>query len=219
MKLINRLLVILIINAVLIANAQDETWLAISIPDICNFKIPPSLELQKGKYKEVRDQYMKLLEITTSPDIVTVQPKGINDLDPKAFEKYCRIIVETQRGHIGDYSKLDESINLSEKDLNEIDQQSRDQINQQFAALNSKGQKNIILSWKTVRVAKFNGIDTILIEYIRILNDYPPVFVRTYNIQNNDCMHAVTISYRENEKNIWAQDMENIITTFKFKKR
>jgi hypothetical protein len=52
-------------------NAEDEMWQTVSVPGICTFQIPPTMEIQKGTYKEMNDKFRgKILGITSSPDRV-----------------------------------------------------------------------------------------------------------------------------------------------------
>jgi len=124
------------------ARAQDETWDTVSIPGICTYQIPSTLELQKGTYKKINDQLRKsVLEIETTPDRVVAQPKGINDFDPVALKRYCRVIVETERGSRGEYAKLDEPMALSAAELKELETEIKSQLQQGAALLTSKGIK------------------------------------------------------------------------------
>jgi len=82
-----------------IPHAQNATWETVSVPGICTFQIPPTVEIQAGAYKRYNDQLTKtILEITESPDRAVAQPKGINAFNPVALNRYWRIIVETEKG-------------------------------------------------------------------------------------------------------------------------
>jgi len=220
MKNIAVVVLSVLLASVLATQAQDTTWETVSIPGICTFQIPPTVEIQKGTYKRIVDQFKKMvLEISESPDRVVAQPKGINDFNPTALKKYCRIIVETERGTKGDYAKLDEPLLVSEAELKELDKELKNQFEQVAAMWNTKGVKWTILSWQPVKITRVNGVDALVITYARSINDAPSVLVRVYRIQNNDIMHSIAISYRESEKEIWADDLGKVINTFKFEKR
>lgn len=222
MKNIAIVVALVLLAGVLTTQAQETTWETVSIPGLCTFQIPPTVEIQKGTYKRITDQFQKvILEIDESPDRVVVQPKGINDFDPVALKKYCRIIVETRRGTKGDYAKLDEPLSVSEAELKEFDKELRNQTEQQTVSiLNAKGVKMTILSWQPAKITRVNGVDALVITYTRSINDAPSVLVQVYMmIQNNDVMHTIAISYRESEKDIWADDLGRVINTFKFNKR
>jgi len=202
------------------AQSDNRQWEVVSVPGICTFQIPPTVEIQKGTYKKANDQFRKaILQIVTSPNHVMAQPRGINDLDPVALKQYCRIIVETERGSKGDYARLDEPLAVSGLELTEIDGQLRKQIEQGAVLSTSKGMKMNILSWQPAKIVRLSGVYALRATYTRTINDAPTVIVNMYTIQNNDAMHRITISYRESEKDRWAEDLERVLGTFKFRKR
>lgn len=202
----------------LAVQAQGTNWETVSIPGICTYQIPPTLEIQAGKYKTISDQFhKKILEITHTPDSVVAQPKGINVFNQKALKRYCRVMVETRRGKAGDNPKLDEPMAVSAADLREVNESYKSNIYNSAAAL--KGMKMKILSWLGTKVARVNGVDAILATYTRSVNDAEPVMVRMYTIANNDAVHTITISYRESERQLWANDLNKVVESFKFKKR
>jgi hypothetical protein len=215
LKTITGGIVWLLILAMSPAQAQDATWRTILIPGICSFQIPPTIEIQKGTYKEVMDKVQKaILKIDQSPDRVIAQPKGINDFDPIALARYCRVMVETEKGSKGDYLKLSEPLVASEAELRDIDKQMKNQVQAP-----SKDIKMTVLSWQPSKIIRVNGVHALLITYTRSVNDAPPVLVRMYMIQNDDALHKISISYRESEKHLWAADLNKVIDTFKFEKR
>ena len=200
--------------------SADSTWETISIPGVCTYQIPPTLEIQKGAYKRGNDQFRKtVLEISESPDRVVAQPKGVNDFDPVASKRYCRVIVDTKRGTRGDYAKLDELPAVSEAEMKDLDREIKNQTFHDWELASSKGMKATILSWQPAKIVRINNFDALFVTYTRSANDAPPVLVRDYQIQNNDCIHEITISYRESEKQLWADDLGKVIGTFKFTKR
>jgi len=221
MKNIALVLALILLAGILATQAQETAWQTVSIPGLCTFQIPPTLEILKGTYKRINEQFQKMIfEIDESPDRVVVQPKGINDLDPVALKKYCRIIVETRRGTKGDFAKLNEPLLVSEGELKEFNEEIKNQIEQQTASLKAKGIKRTILSWQPAKITGMNGVDALVHTYTRSINDAPSVLVQVYGmIQNNDVMHTIAISYRESEKDIWANDLRKVINTFKFEKR
>ena len=202
------------------ANANDETWATVSIPGICTYQIPPTVEIQAGSYKQVNDQYRKtIFEISGAPDRVVAQPRGINEFDPGALKRYCRIIVETERGSKGDHLALNEPLAVSPVELRQIDKELKDRMQAGVATFAAKGIKMTILSWEPVRIVQVNGVDAVLSTHTRSMNDAPPALVRVYTIQNNDALHRITISYRESERDLWAKDLGKVIATFRFNKR
>jgi len=200
--------------------AQNQTWHTVQIPGICTYQIPPSVEIQKGTYKEYSDKITGLiLKIEASPDRVIAQPKGINAFDPQALAHYCRIIVETDRGRRGEYESLGSPLAVSAGQLREFDSTFKQQMQQAAIMSTAKGMKMELLSWQSSKVVRVNGVDALKTTYTRSVNDGPPAIVNVYFIQNNDCMHRITISYRLSEKNIWEEDFDKVIYTFRFNRR
>lgn len=219
MKKVSAILSVLLVGSAA-AVSQEATWETVSIPGVCTFQIPPTVELQKGTYKKRNDQFRKtVLEIDTAPDRVVFQPKGINESSPIALKSYCRIIVETERGSRGDYVSIDEPMALSVSDLKALDNELKSQMQQSAALSTAKGMKMTLLSWQPVKIVRVNGVGALLTAYTRSMNDGPPAYVRIYQIQNNDCVHKITISYRESEGDLWEADFAKVIETFKFTKR
>lgn len=200
---------------------QNETWVTVTMPGLCSYQIPPTLEVQKGLYKLFMDQFKKsALEIDPSVDRVVAQPKGTNDLVPAAMGRYSRIIVETIMGAKGDFSKLDETYSApSPAELRELDVEFKKEVQLELDLATSRGSKMTMVSWQPVKVVEVNGVVAIQITYTRSINDNTPALVHNYLIQNNDVMHSVIISYRESEKELWAEDLDKVISTFKFEKR
>jgi len=201
--------------------AQDATWHTVQVPGLCTFQIPPSLEIQKGVYKTVNDQFRRtVLQITDSPNRVVAQPVGINDLDPRAMDRYCRVIVETQMARKGEFDPLGKPILLTKTELQELDKIFRTQQDAAQKELAKKGATMQILSWVPVAVADLNGTPAISYGYCRSGHaGAPAVWGRTYAVQNNDCMHTITVSCRDTEKNLWADDLRKVLQTFRFVKR
>ncbi len=199
--------------------ASYETWNTISIPGICTYQIPPTMEIQGGNYKALNDTLREVAFNEKSPDRVVAQPKGINSFDPQALEKYCRIIVNTTRGRAGEFDSIGTQIAPSKEELSEIDEMLKKETLQGATMASSTGAKVSMLSWNPVKIVRVNGIDTIVASFTRSTNGGPPVAVKVYSIQNNDYLHTITISYRLSEEDLWAKDLAKVIGTFKFEKR
>ncbi len=195
--------------------ARYAAWKTVSVPGICTFQIPPTMELQAGKYRAVMDQYRtQVLQVTDSGNRVVAQQKGLNQLDPTARSRYARVIVETQTEANGDFNRLGEPLPLSRSEVAEVDAAI-----QEAAQSTAAGFSTELTSWGGTRVVRVNGIDCLLTEYSRSVNSAPPATVRIYKFMNNDRMHTVSVSYRTTEADLWADDLDKIITTFQFTQR
>ena len=186
--------------------ARYSSWETVSVPGICTFQIPPSMELQAGKYRAIMDQYRaQVLQVTDSGNRVVAQQKGLNSLDSTARSLYARVIVETQTESKGDFNSLGDPLPLSRTELTEIDVAIKAAIQQEAAQSTSAGFRTELTSWGGTRVVRINGIDCLLTEYSRSVNDAPPAFVRLYKFMNNDRMHTVSVSYRTSESDLWGR--------------
>lgn len=186
-----------------------DGWLNISIPRVARFQAPPTLEIQGGDYKKLTDAIRDVFEITYHSDL-TLQQKGLNNLDPEARQQYCRILVNTTQGSEGEFCKLNEKPTYSKEELSEIEEISKLELEKQFS----------ILDWYPITVEKINGNYALKLTYRRSLKSViNPVFVTTYTFQNHRMMHTITLSYRESEKNLWKTDLDKVIQTFVFDKQ
>jgi len=176
----------------------DPSWETVSVPGCCTFQIPPTVEIQSAETK-------KRWKLALPDGMVVAQPKGSNALDPIAQSRYCRIIVETAIGQAGEFNSLDDSLEppLDLTPLNDtIEAVTRDDL--------AKRQGTII-SWTPTAAARINGMAAAVTAYKRSIKSNAPVEVRRYDFQNSDRMHTITISWREEEASLWAQDLMKVI--------
>lgn len=196
------------------------SWETVSVPGICTFQIPPSMELQAGKYRELMDQFRTLtLQVTDSGNRVVAQQKGLNALDPAALARYARVIVETRTESKGDFNTLGDPLALSRTEVEEFDAEIKKTVEQEAAQSTAAGFRMELKTWGGTRVVRVNGVDCLLTEYSRSVNVAPPASVCLYMFMNNDRMHTVSVSYRTTESDVWATDLEKIVTTFQFTRR
>ena len=197
--------------------SKNTQWQAVSIPNICTYKIPPTLEIQDGNYKRLsKDFREQVLKIKLSPNRVVAQPSGINSMN-SAIKKYCRVIVETELGKTGDYQGLHEPMIASPQELLQIGENLKKELEKSFSANSIMKMK--LLDWEPVSIIKLNGVDALASCYTRSLNGGKPVTVNQYRIMNNDSLHTITLSYRLTEQKLWFDDLQKTLETFVFVKR
>jgi len=176
----------------------------ISIPEIGNIDIPDSMEIQNQADRQSVEAYRKAVDLPPS------NYKGVI-FRQKDKDKYSCILVNTYPGEPGDFFKLSEHFTLSEKELSVLSQQMRNFIQKQIEE--NPGMK--MLEWYPPKVEIINGMTAVIFSYRRQLADRPPVLVRTYEFKNYDRAIALTISYRETEKQYWEPLFKRSLDSFR----
>ena len=207
-------LLIATISVAIICKSQllptlPKDWERVYIKDIGNFDLPPTMEVQKGKYKKYVDSYRNLIGFETTK--LTAQQKGLNELSLSGHEKYARVMIETAFGNKGDYEKLNfNTTNHSHADISKLNSTFKQQIQQGFQGTGLK-----LIEWYPVTVKKINGVSCFHVSYKRQLQNNPIVLVNIYYFHNNDRMYALTLSYRVSESDYWKSDFEKILKSFR----
>jgi hypothetical protein len=184
-------------------------WERVYIKNVGYFDLPPTMEVQKGKYREFVDEIKKIKGYDATQ--LTAQQKGLNELGKEGFEKYARVMVETTFGSAGDFEKYNFNIaEITQTDIIELNSIYKQQIQQSFLGTGLK-----LIEWYPLKVEKINGVSCIHIGYKRQLHDKPFVLVHIYYFHNNDRVHALTLSYRLSEVDYWREDFAKILKSFR----
>lgn len=184
-------------------------WERIYIKNTGYFHLPPTMEIQKGKYKEFVDEYKKIRGYETSH--ITAQPKGLNELQEEGFEKYARVMFRTTYGKPGDYMELDFDFNeLTPEDINELNELLKEQVKKSYEGTSLK-----LVEWYPIEFEKINGMSYTHIKYKRQLNNRPHVWVDMYQFHNYDRLHNLTLSYRISEEAMWKADLQAVLKSFR----
>lgn len=196
-----------------IKERQDISFINYKIRDVGFISIPSNIEIQSGQYKEINDAYLKEImdqfDYELLDDRVIFQQKGLNTSKKDSFETYVRVIIETDKGTIGDYDTLKTELNASPTELAELGKI----IKPELENILSKTGINM-LEWYEPLTVTVNGVDALKISYSRQLNNNPPVLVEIYEFYNNDRMHRLTLSYRVEESKIWKSLLEDVLRSF-----
>lgn len=184
-------------------------WERVYIKNVGSFDLPPTMEIQKGKYKEFVDEIKKIKGFDASQ--LTAQQKGLNEFGKEGFEKYARVMVETTLGAVGDFEKLNFNITqYTQADILDLSSTYKQQIQQSFLGTGLK-----LIEWYPLKIEKVNGMSCIHISYRRQLQDKPLVLVHMYIFHNNDRMHTFTLSYRISEVDFWKSDYATVLKSFR----
>ncbi|MES2852262.1 MAG: hypothetical protein V4698_05065 [Bacteroidota bacterium] len=184
-------------------------WERVYIKNVGSFDLPPTMEIQKGKYKEFVDEIKKIKGFDASQ--LVAQQKGLNEFGKEGFEKYARVMVETTLGAVGDFEKLNFNITqYTQADILDLSSTYKQQIQQSFLGTGLK-----LIEWYPLKIEKVNGMSCIHISYRRQLQDKPLVLVHMYIFHNNDRMHTFTLSYRISEVDYWKSDYVTVLKSFR----
>lgn len=200
-------------NSLLIQTMPPSTlsanWERIYIKNTGSFDLPPTMEIQKGKYQKFIDEIKK----TEGYDVtqITAQQKGLNTFSEADFERYARVMLETKYDSPNGFEALNFNIFKYPKAyINELNTVYKDQISQN---LHNTSQK--LMEWQPVKLERVNGMSCIHVSYHHQLNNNPEVLVHMYIFQNSDRVHTLTLSYRVSEASYWESDFKTILKSFR----
>lgn len=192
---------------------NEKSYNVFVLKDVGYISIPASMELQSGAYKKVVADGLKTLgrkyHFFVSDDRVVFQQEGLNTLSEKGFSLYARVIIETEFGYFDDYPKQTDDFSLTPSASTRINSSLRQQVSEGL-----KGTGLYIVEWKGVSTVKVNNSVALKIAFVRRLNDNPNVYVEQYQFYNNDRMHSVTLSYRQQDSLVWKPLFAKTISSF-----
>ncbi len=187
-------------------------WERIYIENIGSFDLPPTMEIQNGRYKEFMVEQHRVKGYDTPK--LTAQQKGLNTYNNNSFNRYARVIFITDYGQSGDYATLDFNINqYSQSEISELNEITRQNTVQSFVGTEMK-----LIEWYPLKIESVNGMSCIHIKYKRKIADSPEVLVNSYYFQDFDKMHTVTLSYRISESSYWREDFAKILKSIRINK-
>lgn len=191
-----------------------KDWKRIEISDIGTIDLSPKLEIQSGKYKEmklqIKDKAQEIWGLKFDEPKLVIQPKGINQFDETSLSKYCRVIIETIPGNPNEFQRLNEKIDITSSELSELNIEFKNQVQQGFYNTPLK-----LIEWYPLRINEINGMPCIHASYKRQLKDQPFVIVDLYRFLNYDRIISLTISYRISEKEYWSSILNNTLKSFR----
>jgi hypothetical protein len=191
------------------AQALQPGWERIDIKDVGFIDIPPSMEVQKGSYKDFADNLKE--QNGTEISNIVIQTKGANDWNKQGLIKYSRILISTTYGNSGEFGSLNVPITKDDlEQLPEIDKFLKAQLIQSFEGMPYK-----LIEWRGTAFERINGMACLIFSYTRIIDGKTPVLVTTYNFSNNDRSHLLTFSYRLSETDIWKNDILTAVNSFR----
>lgn len=186
-----------------------SSWTQYSINGIFELAVPSTVELRSQLERNTyRQQDKKVLIVS---DKVIFQQRGLR----KALENsgnidsnYCRIMIQYWSAQAGTFPRSNEIVELDYETMQDL----RKMVMREFE-LNPQ-QK--LLEGPTYKLIDVNGQKAIEVKYRRSGNKNYTTACTFYLLFNYDKMTRITISYREQNKDKWLPDLNNVIRTFKW---
>lgn len=203
------LLIALFISLTSCSQSNISEFVEYKITGFGSIKIPPTMELRTEKTTKILSALSILIEtdlIKFSKEGIVFQQKGFNDRFKT--NKYARIMIKAEEEDNSFMQKM--LLNLSEKDLRELNKMFKDDELSEYESYGIK-----IKKWYPVYVKKVNGKNSLVKRYVRESaginkND---VYVEEYLFGSNKKVFYITLTYRMNEG--WDEDFKKIGSTIK----
>ena len=190
-------------------------WNRVYIENVGSIDLPPTMEVQGGKYKEFSDNMLASRGFIDSSQLIA-QQRGLNEYNEQS-KKYARIMLKTDMGKYGDYEKLNFNINnYTKTDIDELDTIFKKEMQQQLSEASRLDLGKLkLIEWYPLKLKRINGMSCFHISYIRQMNDNPLVIVDMYLFDNNDRVHILTMSYKLSEVESWKNDFTHVLDSFR----
>lgn len=174
--------------------------------DFFKIIIYPTVELRKSNDSYTKDiKNLNWHGHKINSNNVVFQQKGLSVNTPEAHQTYCRIIIDIQKGSLGEYPKFSDYEDLTIEDIHTF---------QELAKQNSYEYK--ILGQPEVRWIKIEDTYGIEVEYVRNGANNSRTHVCNYYFFNDNLFATIILSYRQDDIRKWETDFSNIIKTFKW---
>lgn len=198
-----RILILLgFVLGVLSAHAESKSY---TINDMFTISVDSKLELRdkKGLYEQkTKNNNLPV----TSDEVIVFQQTGLNNDTKAAYQKYARIMIQTEISNEGDYSYYDGSCELSDSDIVNFNRLAYQELAPQMHMTIKPSTKGFFLD---------NGNYCIMTSYQRS-GVYGNVDVCIYYFFNDNQSAKVLCSYKYSEKTYWQKVMEDVVKSFKW---
>ena len=181
-----------------------KSWTKYSISgNSFSISVPSTVEL-RNEYDAYTKRIKNIGRVCDS-DIVVFQQKGLASNSSEAYQHYCRIMIRHAVG------KADDFLHSNETEPIDYDTKSflRDLVVAELGGFSLLGEP----SFKWIEIDDTKAIE---IKYRRSGNDSNTTCCTMYLLFNYNEMVKMLVSYREQEKELWLPDLDNVIKTFKW---
>ena len=195
-----------------------DGWTRIEISSLVSVDIPPTMELQKGLYKNFKEAAAKIsLNLDLRSQALTFQQAGLNDLSIGSTRRYARIIFKSYYDKDGDFDMTEDD--LTPEALKYIEDIEYSKLKKSYNQIKRSGLGvPRLLKWFPVQKVHLGGLSGYKVSVLRQQGANPPVYVEEYKLGCGKYLHSVTFSYRQNEEGFWKSDYSEIKSRIKFHK-
>lgn len=169
-----------------------------------SISVPPTMELRHDN--DVYTKVLKNVGLSVNSDHVVFQQKELSEFSQNALSHYARIMISHSIGDYDDFYKYNESF--------PIDYEVRQYL--KSIALNNSNPYKLI-GEPTYRWITIGACKALEMKYRRNGDKGNTTNCRFYFLYNYNEMVQMIVSYREQESDIWAEDLSKVIETFKWK--
>jgi DNA-directed RNA polymerase subunit F len=106
-------------------------WIRIAIPKVGTIDMPPTMEVQIGLLRRIKEGIPGTVQ-GSKPGNIVIQEKGMNEFRRDAMDLYVRVIVTTEIGKPGDFEHLHSKFAMTEGELQEVSENLRREIDLQI---------------------------------------------------------------------------------------
>lgn len=168
-----------------------------------SLSVPPIVELRHDY-----DKYVKSIEklgLSCNTEDIVFQQKDLSNNNSEALSRYCRVMIQYNKGNVGDFPSASETFPIDSDVKNEL----REVLVNEVKPFDLIGEPSY--NWISIKDAK--AIET---TYRRTGAKNYTTACRMYILFNTYEMVKMIVSYREQESDIWLPDLPNIIYTFRW---
>ena len=183
-----------------------DTWSSYTLNESFSISVPNTVELRHDydKYTQLHKNVTGIGE-TYYADLVVFQQKGLANESSDYDRHYCRIMIMHSKGVADDFLRFYE--------IEPIDIETaaflRELVTNELGGYAPIGEP-------TYEWIDISGTKAIEIKYRRKGNQNYTTSCTIYLLFNYDEMVKMVIAYREQERNLWLPDLDNVIKTFKW---
>jgi hypothetical protein len=129
------------------------------------------------------------------------------------------MMVSTEVKTSGDFLTQWQTKHLSEVDMRELESEMQNGLDQEFRSVNarvSNAMQTKLTDWKGAEIVTLGNRKAVVFRFQRQMANNPPVEVSSYAVFDNDRMHKVIVSFREEERELWESDFDAMLATLRF---